>query len=422
MPEIPDRDKIEKEFARALAKALQMRRGQILELLGDPPDINNLPSDIWEEIGKELAPSILPFTERTFVEAAGRMIAEAPIEISWTLVNQRAADWARDYTYDLVKQLTDTTRVGLQDAVSTYFEEGQTMGDLVERIGQYFSPVRAETIAITEVTRAASQGEQAIAEELRQAGIEMVAIWLTDRDYLVCDECEQRNGKPQSEWETNEFPPLHPRCRCDIGYELPKGEEAAAVEEEQKPEGYTIADSPTDWLVEIELEEAKLPLSHTDGLVEINFNEGSLIQNKYEGKITEAYGVYNPVSKVITLSSNADNVAVYGGNTILHEIGHHVHLANMTNEAALEWSKISVNNGAFARISAYARTNQGEHFAEAYRAYARGGSYRAGLRNLEPNTYNFMRNLFKENSKYILPENEFAGIDQFWIRYNPAKK
>jgi hypothetical protein len=81
------------------------------------------------------------------------------------------------------------------------------------------SPIRAEMIAVTEVTRAASQGEQAIARELARAGIVMTPIWNTNQDDIVCPLCGPKNGK---EIEDGQFPPRHPRCRCWVSYELPK--------------------------------------------------------------------------------------------------------------------------------------------------------------------------------------------------------
>ncbi len=158
--------------------------------------------------------------------------------------------------------------------------------------------------------------------------------------------------------------------------------------------GTVVQDSPTAFLVKMTLGD-DIPAAHMDGLREIKFEEHQYIQAQIpSGKIVEALGIYNPASQAITLSSNKDNVNVIGGATIDHEVGHHVHMAKMTDEAAAEWNKISAG-GQHALISAYARTCQGEHFAEAYRAYARGEGYRRGLRNLEPATYKFMASVFQ---------------------------
>jgi hypothetical protein len=82
-----------------------------------------------------------------------------------------------------------------------------------------FGPVRAEMISVTEITRAASQGEQQVAKELADAGINMIPIWQTNEDEIVCEICMPRN---EQEITDNFYPPAHPRCRCWVNYKLPK--------------------------------------------------------------------------------------------------------------------------------------------------------------------------------------------------------
>jgi len=179
-------------------------------------------------------------------------------------------------------------------------------------------------------------------------------------------------------------------------------------------QGVVIEKGPTAFLVKLELEGAKLPDSHLDGLGRIGFVEGDYVKSG----LRDAYGVYYPDTRRIVLASNAakgsGNIHVFGGNTTLHEVGHHVHLAKMTDAAADEWTALS-DNGQGSRISAYARTNRGEHFAEAYRAYTSGGDKRKKLKALEPRAYKFMQDLMRPSgSKNLLPPGEFATGD--WVR------
>ena len=47
----------------------------------------------------------------------------------------------------------------------------------------------------------------------------MLEIWHTNNDELVCDKCAPLNGTQRGEdWE--EYPPLHPSCRCDVVLEM----------------------------------------------------------------------------------------------------------------------------------------------------------------------------------------------------------
>jgi hypothetical protein len=174
-----------------------------------------------------------------------------------------------------------------------------------------------------------------------------------------------------------------------------------------------IAEHGADFLVRYEIED--LPESHLDGLERIGFEDGRLIPSvsAATNEVVEAYGTYDPRARAIRLASNADNIAVFGGATVIHEIGHHVHLARMTDEGVAEWARIS-RGGQAASISAYARTNQGEHFAEAYREYFRDANHRRKLKNLEPASYKFMRNL----NKYLLPIGQAANVSGWENRYH----
>lgn len=222
MPQVENRDEKEKAYARLMAKLLQAYGGRLLEKLGDPPDLANLDEEFWDEEAITLVRALSPFGQRVYLDAARQLLETIPIGIDWALINERAVTWASSYTFELVGGINDTTRTALQSAISSFFEEPITRGDLEERISPLFGPERAEMIAVTEVTRAASEGEQAVAKELAKEGIEMIAVWQTDNDELVCPLCEPRNDQPKEKWDTDEFPPLHPRCRCWVNYELPE--------------------------------------------------------------------------------------------------------------------------------------------------------------------------------------------------------
>jgi hypothetical protein len=190
--------------------------------------------------------------------------------------------------------------------------------------------------------------------------------------------------------------------------------ETGGAPEYTKPE---IKDSPTGGLIKYQLDD--LPQHHLDGLKSVDFREHQFVQTAsaaHGGRIVEAYGIYTPATQDIVMSSNKDNIAVIGGNVVAHEVGHHVHLYKLTDAGAAEWEKIS-EGGQHALISAYARTNQGEHFAEAYRAYEQGGNKRAALKNLEPASYKYMMSLHKESSSKILPAGQHADTTNWTKRY-----
>jgi len=219
MSDVSNRDELERRLARKIGKVQRAQMGKLLELLGDPPDLNNVTPDFWTLAGKELAAVLLPILEDIFLEQARVLLTAQPIGVDWALINRAAVDWARAYGFNLVTGVNATSQAGLQSAVSAYFEQGLTIGDLEKKLGNLFGPVRAEMIAVTEVTRASVEGERAIAGEIAKQGIDMIPIWQTNRDDLVCPICGPRHKKPIAD---GIFPPAHPRCRCWVNHELPE--------------------------------------------------------------------------------------------------------------------------------------------------------------------------------------------------------
>ena len=220
MPDIPNRDELERQLGRKLGKLNRVHLARLIEYLGDPPKVENVPYTFWEEAGIEMASVLGPFSEDIYVQSALELMNSQPIGVDWAVVNQNAVDWARDYTFNLVQGINDHSRTALQSTVGAYYERGQTTGELVNRLSGIFGPTRAEMIAVTEITRAAAEGERAMVRELnKQGGVQMVPIWQTNNDSLVCPICGPRHSQ---EITDGIYPPSHPRCRCWFGYEYPR--------------------------------------------------------------------------------------------------------------------------------------------------------------------------------------------------------
>lgn len=234
--EIPNREELEAALAKALARLQKAQLTRLLEYLGDPPRIENVPEAFWAEVGKELLDVLRPFFDQIYLSQAEEMLRVHPaIGVDWALVNEAAAEWSRQYAYDLVRGITAHTREALARAVSGFFEEALTREELVGRIGGLFGPVRAEMIAVTEVTRAAAEGQQGLVTEAAALGIEMIDTWSTRNDELVCPICGPLHGRDADGYEPGRVPywihpdtgerygkpPAHPRCRCNDNWRLP---------------------------------------------------------------------------------------------------------------------------------------------------------------------------------------------------------
>ena len=63
--------------------------------------------------------------------------------------------------------------------------------------------------------------EKFLEKELAAQGIEMIEVWNTNNDELVCDICEPLNQKEKGDgWDESDGPPAHVRCRCWTNHEL----------------------------------------------------------------------------------------------------------------------------------------------------------------------------------------------------------
>jgi hypothetical protein len=218
MPDLVGRSEWERQFSRRLTRLERQWLDDLMEKLGDPPDLTRVPEAYWGEMSATLQAEIVPVLTSVFLQAAEAMVELSPIGVEWDLVHASAVAWSREYGFTLVSGITANTRQFLQQAVGRFFSDQLTIGQLRDLLGQKYGPVRADMIASTEITRAAVQGELNIVSSLQQYGIEMVSIWNTSNDEHVCPICEPLNGKAQGDGWIDP-PPAHPRCRCWLSHE-----------------------------------------------------------------------------------------------------------------------------------------------------------------------------------------------------------
>lgn len=235
MPDIPNRDELEARLASAISREQAAELNKLMDLLGDPPDLNNVPASFWENGGKALRGAIAPILQDVFTNQAKVLIDQLTIGVDWALVNQAAITWASQYTFDLVKGINETTMRGLQTAISTYYHDSLTLGELRGMISGYFGPMRAEMIATTEITRASVEGELGTVQQIERdnQSVKMIASWNTNNDERVCPVCKPLNQRKASGYEkkrpywihpTNRLrygpPPTHPRDRCWVNWAM----------------------------------------------------------------------------------------------------------------------------------------------------------------------------------------------------------
>ena len=234
----PDQQRKEK-LGRSIARVVRRRLSKQLERLyfqlrmayphrgmkaiGDVIDFDALFEDDPEE-AQELIAMILQGAQG----GMDLVKLQTRLQLDYGLTNAEAAAWARRYSYELIKDIDKTTRDVIRSAVTDFIKDPDySMADLFDLLEPQFGRVRAERIAVTEVTRAYSQGQRMARETIKEQfpGVAIVDRWYTNNDDLVCPLCGPLDGEERKEGEVfyqpedayqDGYPPRHPNCRCWI--------------------------------------------------------------------------------------------------------------------------------------------------------------------------------------------------------------
>jgi SPP1 gp7 family putative phage head morphogenesis protein len=210
----PGRRAAERELERNVQEALDEFAPEALAAVeeGQHPDYNTL-----EEL---LQSALIPFFMTQFTEETLRVSGEMGIAFDPAMVNQQAAQWARQHAGELIKDLAGTTREAVGEIIATFIESpGMTQGDLVKLLEKPFGEVRSKMIATTETTQAYSAATTEVQQLMAEAGVQMTRIWHTRNDERVCPICGPLDGTPESVWgqQFPNGPPAHPNCRGSVG-------------------------------------------------------------------------------------------------------------------------------------------------------------------------------------------------------------
>jgi type III secretion system FlhB-like substrate exporter len=143
------------------------------------------------------------------------------------LVDNPNAKWA----------ITEPTRDMLRSTVTDALDNGWTSQQLQQAIMQNeaFSASRAQMIARTELSRAASQGSR---DAWKGAGLKVRkrnALSSAHEGPDECDECTAQGWLPFDEAFASgeQESPHHPRCACDIEYEVEADEDQEDIQPER---------------------------------------------------------------------------------------------------------------------------------------------------------------------------------------------
>ncbi len=208
---------------KAIASKLQKRTQETAEriIAGDYTAID---TDLRDVLTEEVASMILDAGSQRVAPITGISDAE-----SRSLVESGITDYSKTYIdsyYNpFLQDLSQTEKLYIDGVIQRSMTSvGVTVEDIAAELSQ-FGDLRAQRIAFTEPTRAAAQMTNTIQSNSAAAGITLERVWYSEGDGdLVCDECKDLNGKPESEWDPEylDGPPAHVNCRCAIGLQLQK--------------------------------------------------------------------------------------------------------------------------------------------------------------------------------------------------------
>lgn len=114
-----------------------------------------------------------------------------------------------------ITNIAEDTQKSVLNEISAWYNSDEDLPQLIDRLGQYFSPERAAMIAKTESGFIASEVARV---SMEQAGVTQWNVILgVEEDGYPCQLCIDKSDANPHEID-DESPPFHPRCRCLKGY------------------------------------------------------------------------------------------------------------------------------------------------------------------------------------------------------------
>ncbi|RIK41620.1 MAG: hypothetical protein DCC55_11425 [Chloroflexi bacterium] len=186
-------ERARREIEAGLQQQLNAVMGEGLPGEGELPG----PDDVGNRLSNSSGP-VRVALERALAEGADlgtslilRQLAGIGMTFNYNLVHSQALQWARDYSYELITGINETSRQAVETALARWIETGAPLDELRRMLEPTFGSVRASRIAVTEATRSYAEG--------------------TIRSYQAAGFNE---GRPTIEI------PRHVNCRCWYGLEI----------------------------------------------------------------------------------------------------------------------------------------------------------------------------------------------------------
>lgn len=246
MPDISNRDRKEAALAALLRRAFGKTKDRIIDALGMPPDVDNVPDALWDELTADVEADLQRALAVALLRGVRGMNSEYGDQFGFVMAPQDAARQAEQFSTrrarNTARQMVDTFR----DRVA--YKAGQAKEKIDRRVaearrgeielpaGRPFEDVarelgvdikeaietQADAAGATETTTAHTAGERTYRDGLeKEKEILVVARWNIDPRSNVCPICYALNGAWEETWgeEYRDGPPAHPSCACFLTWE-----------------------------------------------------------------------------------------------------------------------------------------------------------------------------------------------------------
>ncbi len=214
MAELPDRMKLEAKIGVVLSRLGSRQRKELEQLLGNPPNIDNVTESWWTDKQAELAAVLLLLLSTVYYKSA--RLHGLDVEAA----REASQKWASKQSTDLASDFTKNSRDILKTDARDWTGEELTKKAIRETTLKMLGPKRMANVAVTETTRAQTEGGETAIDET--VGLSPKDVWVTERDAKVCKYCKPFSGTVRRYWERYypDGPPLHVNCRCYLSYAL----------------------------------------------------------------------------------------------------------------------------------------------------------------------------------------------------------
>lgn len=256
-------DRYEAQFRNVIRSAIRMGQRVTLEKLAAAIRTGNeqaiLAAIPWDDRALPALRATLPSLAADLARQSARLNEEllpGNVQYRFDITNPLSIRQALDHSNQLVTEIGESTREGLRKAIAEAIQEGrpplQAARDIRNSVGlrsdqlERLANMRAKGAQGTEIARArermlqertlliartetlwsANEGQRALWEQGRQAGIIPASAqreFITTPDDRLCAICEPLDGKLYgieqqitTELGSVDSPPIHPNCRCTM--------------------------------------------------------------------------------------------------------------------------------------------------------------------------------------------------------------